>query len=350
MPIAHLTSREEDFAARLYLTARREPLLVVMNKRMKLLVAYDGSSCGTAALADLRRAGLPEDLEALVLSVADVFLPPETEAPASPTPAWLAAAVTKARAEAEAAVQQARSLADGARRILQADHPDWKVRAVASASSPAWEIVDRAKDWDAELVVVGFHGHSAIRGLLLGSVSQRVVANAPCSVRVARSSRRKKGSPVRVIVGFDGSPDAEVALSSVAARVWPKGSAIRVVTAKDNVMAMSVAFGSPDPASATWLKDASGRDLDLTARINKAASDKLRATGLAVSSLVKDGKPSRVLVAEAKRWKADCIFVGAKGLRGFQRFLMGSVSTAVAAQAPCSVEVVRAKAPGSPRA
>ena len=44
----------------------------------------------------------------------------------------------------------------------------------------------------------------------------------------------------------------------------------------------------------------------------------------------------------AERWGADCVFAGAKGLSRLERFLVGSVSTAVAARAPCSVEVVRA--------
>ena len=45
--------------------------------------------------------------------------------------------------------------------------------------------------------------------------------------------------------------------------------------------------------------------------------------------------------AEAEKWGADCIFVGARGLNGLERLLLGSVSTAVASYAHCSVEVVR---------
>ena len=56
--------------------------------------------------------------------------------------------------------------------------------------------------------------------------------------------------------------------------------------------------------------------------------------------VVKEGDPKRVLIEEAEQWGADCIFVGARGLRRLERFLLGSVSTAVAARAHCSVEVV----------
>jgi nucleotide-binding universal stress UspA family protein len=71
------------------------------------------------------------------------------------------------------------------------------------------------------------------------------------------------------------------------------------------------------------------------------AAEELRRTGLAVTTLLKDGDPKHVLLEEAEQWHADCIFVGAKGLSRVQRFLLGSVSAGVAARAHCSVEVVR---------
>jgi hypothetical protein len=47
-----------------------------MDSRKKLLIAYDGSECAEAALDDLSRAGLPLDVEAQILSVAEFWLPP----------------------------------------------------------------------------------------------------------------------------------------------------------------------------------------------------------------------------------------------------------------------------------
>jgi nucleotide-binding universal stress UspA family protein len=58
---------------------------------------------------------------------------------------------------------------------------------------------------------------------------------------------------------------------------------------------------------------------------------------------VKDGEPKSLLIAEAKSWSADCIFMGARGMGRIERFLLGSVSSAVAARAHCSVEVVRVR-------
>jgi nucleotide-binding universal stress UspA family protein len=58
---------------------------------------------------------------------------------------------------------------------------------------------------------------------------------------------------------------------------------------------------------------------------------------------LKKGDPKQILIEEAESWQADSIFVGAKGMRGIERLLLGSVSAAVAARAHCSVEVVRPK-------
>ncbi|MGH7177405.1 MAG: universal stress protein, partial [Tepidisphaeraceae bacterium] len=67
----------------------------------------------------------------------------------------------------------------------------------------------------------------------------------------------------------------------------------------------------------------------------------LSAAGLASSSMLIEGDPKHVLIDQAKNWSADCIFVGARGLSRVERFLLGSVSTAVAMRADCSVEIVR---------
>jgi nucleotide-binding universal stress UspA family protein len=62
---------------------------------------------------------------------------------------------------------------------------------------------------------------------------------------------------------------------------------------------------------------------------------------LSVTTAVLEGDPKRVLPAEADRFAADCIFLGAQGHGRVQRILLGSVSAAVAGRAHCSVEVVR---------
>jgi len=75
--------------------------------------------------------------------------------------------------------------------------------------------------------------------------------------------------------------------------------------------------------------------------LSDESEQKLVGAGLVVSSSVIDGDPKEALINEARRWNADAIFVGARGVGRIERFLLGSVSAAVITHAPCTVEVVR---------
>ena len=193
-----------------------------MSEQMKILIAYDGSDCANAALEDLHCAGLPRVAEALIMSVADVFLPPSSSL-ASTLPSEVPVAVQRAWAQAAHAVDEARALAQHARTQLLTAFPTWDVRAEACADAPAWAVVKQADTWQPDLIVVGSHGRSAMRRLVLGSVSQKVLTEARCSVRVGRSHRPPHAAPVRLLIGVDGSPDAAAAVRAVAARAWPVG-------------------------------------------------------------------------------------------------------------------------------
>ena len=71
------------------------------------------------------------------------------------------------------------------------------------------------------------------------------------------------------------------------------------------------------------------------------AGDMLRDSGLTVVETVIEGNPREAIIAEADAWKADAIFVGARGLGRVQRFLLGSVSSYITRHAHCTVEVSR---------
>jgi nucleotide-binding universal stress UspA family protein len=308
-----------------------------MPEKMKILIAYDGSDCANAALEDLPRAGLPHAVEALIMSVADVFLPPSSPEPT--LPAEVPVAVQRARTQAAHAVDEARALAEHARNQLLTALPTWDVRAEACADSPAWAVIKKADTWHPDLIVVGSHGRSAISRFMLGSVSQRILTEAGCSVRVGRSHRPPPAAPIRLLIGVDGSPDAAAAVHAVAARVWPVGSAAHLVTALDARMCTALAFMPLPGQTGTAPCDADERTW-MAETLNTMAAP-LHTRGLAVSSGIITGDPKQVLLDEAEQWGADCLFVGARGLSRIERFLLGSVSAAVAARAHCSVEVVR---------
>ena len=129
---------------------------------MKLLIAYDGSPCAESALDDLTHAGLPEKGEAVVMSVAEVWLPPP---PPSAVEIVEIAAATKGafglerRYMANAqVVKDADDMAAKAAERFQANFPRWRVKHEAVWGSPNWELFSKSEEWKADLIIAGFHG------------------------------------------------------------------------------------------------------------------------------------------------------------------------------------------------
>ena len=313
---------------------------------MRILIGYDGSECADAALDDLAQAGLAETGEVHILSVAEVWLPPPPpssyeiieEARTAHSPAELQRDFAK-RCEA---AKEALALAERARDRVKSRFPNWKVTADSACGSPAWELVAKADEWKPDLIVVGSHGRTALGRFVLGSVSQRVLTEALCSVRIARGRIEEPNSPVRIIVGTDGSPASEEALRAVAARRWPAQSEIKVIAVDDPsapdflgkiIPPLGKIIDEDRRAERDWLED-----------IAKQSFAVLRAGALKVTCDLREGDPKRELPNAAEEWGADCIFVGSAGFSNrFERFVLGSISAAVAARAHCSVEVVRKK-------
>jgi nucleotide-binding universal stress UspA family protein len=297
---------------------------------MRILIGYDGSECAEAALDDLRRAGLPHRAETLVFGVVERWLPP-------PHPESY---LLLPHPSQEPVVEEANRLALRAVERLKTNFPEWTVNAKVERGSPASAILDFAEDWQPDLIVVGSHGRSAVGRLVLGSVSQKVITEARCSVRVARGKVDVEPAAVRFIVGIDGGPVAKTALAVVGSRDWPQGSMAQVVAVHEPLKPSIV--GMLVPVVSKWVDETNTKETSWIRTELDQASERLRATGLSVTSVLLEGDPRSALVETAREWDADSIFVGATGQMGRARsFLLGSVSAAVTARAHCSVEVVR---------
>jgi nucleotide-binding universal stress UspA family protein len=287
---------------------------------MKILVAYDGSSFSDAALDDLLRAGLPSEAEARVVSVSEVaspVMPHVGLAPAMPSNETLSR-------QKDDAMELARS---AAQRISQY-FPEWVVRPQGYASSAVLEILAEAGLWRPDLILIGSHGRSALTRFFLGSVTMSVLHGARCPVRVVRGDVRTDQTPVRNIIGVDGSSFASAAVESVTRRAWPAESEFRVVTCYG-----PLGFQIEPSALASMKFRAQ--------EIQNESISMLSAAGLIASGKILPDDAGYALIEEAETWKADCVFVGARGLNAFERLLLRSVSSKVAGHAPCSVEVVR---------
>jgi nucleotide-binding universal stress UspA family protein len=291
-----------------------------MTEQMKILIGYDGSECADAAINGLRRAGLPKNASVIVLSAFEDWMPP-------PSSLEVFGGVDRP--------MEVRELARRGVTRIKSLMPEWEAEPEIAFGSPATAIIEKADTWKPDLIVVGSHGRTAAGRFFFGSVSQKLVHEAHRTVRVARSRREASNRPPRVIIGVDGSKGAEAAVNVVATRHWPKGSEARLVNA---------CWKIPPATSqhmlnqiAEWIAAENAKVKEMT----DAAVKKLKQVGLKTSVVMKDEEPKVLLLGEAEGWDADCIFVGARGMGRVERFMVGSVSAAVAARAHCSVEVVR---------
>lgn len=294
-----------------------------MKGDFRILIAYDGSRFAEAALDDLRYAGLPDQAEAVVISVAEVWLPPidEIEKPRFVTDEL------EARYEKNLEIlAHSQELAESAAVRIRTAFPKWTVSAAATYGSPAWEILFRADDFKPDLIVVGAQGVFGIAELLIGSVAQKVVTEARCSVRVARGSVEVEPGAVRIVVGYDGTTGADEAVREITERSWPAGSEAKVVIVQDHA----------------WIRNSFSIDDSLVEATGHAVVERLRAAGMDASLLICDGNPKNVIAEEAAKWGADTIFLGAtKFDDALTKYLLGSVASAIVTRAGCSVEIVR---------
>jgi nucleotide-binding universal stress UspA family protein len=303
---------------------------------MKILIGHDGSQSADAALVDLQRAGLPLEAEALIVSVADVMMVPQTPAYELAGEALMSRRVTAglvyAQRQTERVLTEAKDFASRASDQVRSYFPHWNVRAETLAGSAAWELISKADEWKPDLIVVGSHGRSAVSRLILGSVSKKVVTDSDHSVRVSRGDIEKdRNTPPKLVIGVDGSTEADLAIRAVGSRVWPLGTEVRIIAVDDG--SSSIAAGLMD-------------ELPLAAAQMVAwGENALSEIGLKVSVVTEKGDPRRVLIDQAQAWDADSIFVGGRRFSGaLERFQLGSVATALVTKAHCSVEVVRSRA------
>ena len=317
-----------------------------MNDRVKILIGYDGSDCAEAALDDLERAGLPINVEAHVLSIAEVWLPPTPptieEVVKQTAELKVPADLKRIYARTSAALKETQERVKQARSRLKTLFPKWDACAKAGTGSPAWELIFSAVQLKPDLIVVGSHGRSALGRFVLGSISQKVLAEAECSVRIARGRVEEPGSPVRIVIGIDGSPGSLEAVRAVASRQWPEGSEVKLVVVTDSWSVPVV--GNLIPPLAETIEEENKAQSEYAGRIAGQAEQLLDGCALQVTKVLREGDPKRELPRIAEEWGADCIFVGSTGFSNrLEKLVLGSVSAAVAARAQCSVEVVRKK-------
>ncbi|HTW95810.1 MAG TPA: universal stress protein [Tepidisphaeraceae bacterium] len=316
---------------------------------MKVLVAYDGSECSDVAIDDLGRAGLPGMGEAILLEVME----PVAELMDSPyagvttTIGWCGCSEQAVKELTERETEESQVEVAGAARRLRGVLPDWWIRTEVRTGHPMTAILKKADEWKPDLIVLGSHGRTGLDRMVMGRVSMGVLHHALTSVRICRGGRTpnnqpeaQPGKPIRLLVGVDASAHAAAAVRAIATRRWRVGTQVQVVGVVETRLPLA---GTAAAWGGIMEVEVYAKIREEISRAVAEAARELSAAGLDVRQEVTSGQAGKILVGEAQKWQADCVFVGARGIGSLRRIFAGSVSSAVASHAHCSVEVVRSE-------
>src|ERR1051325_3863956 len=294
---------------------------------MKLLIAVDSAISTEVLVGAVGVRPWPDGTTAHVLSVvADADVHEEV---------WREAGCGKGgvRREMERRGEQITALA--VERLKEVGIP---AEVVVTRGDPRQLIPFFARKWSSDLIFVRAHVRNDLAYWMLGSVARAVVSHAPCTVQIVRDLAEERAHTLdsgrRVLHATDGSETSAAAAQALAARPWPEGSEFRVISVEE-----------------PWaMKPSRVRHDEQAQEAVRSAEQVLVAAGLKATGAVLSGNAKEAILEEAQKWAADLIVVGSHGRRGFKRFLLGSVSEAVAMNAHCSVVVVRGPARTSSKA
>lgn len=271
---------------------------------MQILYATDGSADAQAGARFLARLILDTRDQVRVLTVAE-------------------------RNGAEQALETARqALAGSAAQIVT------EIRE----GNAAEEILKAAEEQPTDVIVVGTRGISAIARFVLGSVAERVAQHAVCPVLLARPLHHNLE---RVVVAMDGSDGAGRAAAWLQTFPLPPTGEIRLVTVVTPMDAVSSSRMALLPPFAQQMVALAQQEQDEAQKNLEASAASFAGNGRSIATEIRQNDPASGLIASVEEHTADLIVVGAQGLTGLDRFLIGSVSEKIMRHAPCSVLVVK---------
>jgi nucleotide-binding universal stress UspA family protein len=287
---------------------------------MKILITTDGSADARIACETALRVLSPEDRRIDILCVA----PPSGNGPHHHR--YDRRLQAKAAEIARSTQEQIGAVAD----------------IVTAGGSAAGVIVDRAQDYD--LTVIGARSRTGTGDAGLGPVATRVVQHAMAPVLIGREMNSETGT--RILAAVDGSRTSMNALETLARLCDLRDSEITLLHVSETPW---IHLGGEDEWATLDDDEKDRTDAGVLERemtregetILDDARKLLRPTCAAVDTVIDEGNPADEILSEADRGQHDLIVVGATGDRSLKHSMLGSVSTKVAWNAPCSVLIVR---------
>lgn len=286
---------------------------------MRVLVATDGSAAADRAIGLASSMDWPAGTQIRVVTVIEPI-------PPVPLAEWAGPGAPVEGSYPPEAESVAKAMLDSACAALA--HTSAEATGQALYGRAATSIVESARAFKSDLVIVGSRGHGTIASMLLGSVGAEVADQADCPVLIARGPHL-----TRAVLGVDESEFSRAAENVVAE--WPIFAkvAVEVTHVAQTALPWMVALGPgvavpPDVGPDEY--EAVG-----------AATRRLKEAGRHAFGRMVVGDPATDLLLTAEQAQADLIVVGTHGRTGLSRAVFGSVARNVMLHAPCSVLVVR---------
>lgn len=296
-----------------------------MDRKMRILISYDGSDHANEVLRNLGRAGLPPEAEAIVISTTDTsFLTPGKYRKNG--------AANLSAADLTETMNKATAVARHASEMIRKDFPDWEVRINLAVGTTLHVIAKKAGGWNPDLIVIGSQKYSATSNSIFSAFSRRVDATMNCSIRIAQKfpavTEVEENSDFgsRILVCVEGASRAEAIVGSVASRFWPRGTEVRLLTVVN-----SCNYSIVDPPD---------EKIKQTKLLHRRLAHELDDSLVHTTSVIKEGEPAKIILKEAEEWKPDCMFIGTGRISRLHRWLNGSLSEALVARSQCPIELV----------
>jgi nucleotide-binding universal stress UspA family protein len=213
-----------------------------------------------------------------------------------------------------------------------------KVRMVVKEGDPASAIVDVAAEESMGLIVMSTHGRSGFTRWITGSVTTKVLHEAPCPVLAVRSAE-----PIsRVLITLDGSELAEQALApgfEVARRLGTQVTLLAVQVKSEIDFAEIVELERLENGlGKNVLQHVYGRDEKYLLNI---ADHYGPITGVNTQIVVVDGPVAQGILHFADEWNADLIVMATHGRTGLRRWVYGSVTEKILRSTKCAMMIIR---------
>jgi len=227
----------------------------------------------------------------------------------------------------QALIDAGRQAVERCRTLLPAETPS--IRTMCEVQHPAAFILDSATTVKADLIVVGTHDHSRMKEIIAGSVSHRILLHATVPTLIVKGKAR----PIaRVLLAVEGREDA------IRLQTWltshPFKNPVTVT-----ILSVVLSLHRVESHLLVGLESWSEQSTRQAQQVVNDTAQALASPHFTVSTDVRLGDPITTVCEVGN--SHDLIVVGSHGRKGFDRFLMGSVSHAIAHQAGCSVLVVR---------